>query len=234
VLPKTENAKDDWEIVDILSRRMAARNTVSLNPAGTPEDALAFMLKASGKLSMTQVQAEPHGVDMGPLMPCLPERLRSADKKINCAPPVLMADLARFAAHLAAAAPDGLLLIGRRHIRSNNSWLHNSARLIKGPNRCTIMMHPDDARARNLGEGSTARVTSRVGAVELPVEVTDDMMPGVVSIPHGFGHGRAGVGWTRAAANPGVSCNDLTDETLLDAVSGNAAVNGVTVEVMAV
>jgi anaerobic selenocysteine-containing dehydrogenase len=234
VLPKSENAKDDWEIVDTISRRMAARNNVTLNPPGTPDDALAFMLKASGKLSMEQVLAEPHGVDMGPLMPCLPERLRSADKKINCAPPVLMADLARFATHLAETAPDGLLLIGRRHIRSNNSWLHNSARLIKGPNRCTIMMHPDDARARNLGEGSTARVTSRVGAVELPVEVTDDMMPGVVSIPHGFGHGRSGVGWMRAAANPGVSCNDLTDETLLDVVSGNAAVNGVAVDVMAV
>jgi anaerobic selenocysteine-containing dehydrogenase len=95
------------------------------------------------------------------------------------------------------------------------------------------MMNPNDARARNLGEGSLAKVSSRTGSVELPVEVTDDMMPGVVSIPHGFGHGRSGVGWKTAAKNPGVSANDVTDERLLDAISGNAAVNGVAVEVAA-
>lgn len=234
VLPKSDNSRDDWEIVEALSNRLAKRNDVKLNATAAPEMMLAMGLKASGKLEMQQLLDNPHGVDLGPLMPCLPERLRTTDKKIHCAPELLIGDLARFAETLSAAPQEGLLLIGRRHIRSNNSWLHNSARLIKGPNRCTLMMNPDDARARNLGEGSTARVTSRVGAVELAVEVTDDMMPGVVSIPHGFGHGRAGVGWKLAAANAGVSCNDLTDETLLDVVSGNAAVNGVPVEVRAV
>ncbi len=234
VLPKSENSQDDWEIVEELSNRLAKRNDVTLNASAPPDMMVAMALKASGKLEMQQLLDNPHGIDLGPLMPCLPERLRTADKKIQCAPDVLMGDLARFAETLATAPHDGLLLIGRRHIRSNNSWLHNSARLIKGPNRCTLMMNPGDARARNLGEGSTARVTSRVGEVELSVEVTDDMMPGVVSIPHGFGHGRKGVSWKLAAANAGVSCNDLTDETLLDVVSGNAAVNGVPVEVRAV
>jgi anaerobic selenocysteine-containing dehydrogenase len=234
VLPKSENAKDDWEIVEELSQRLAKINDVKLNPTANPDMMVAMALKASGRIEFQQLLDNPHGLDLGPLQPCLPERLRTTDKKINCAPDIVIGDLSRFAETLKAAPKDGLLLIGRRHIRSNNSWLHNSARLIKGPNRCTLMMNPADARARNLGEGSTARVASRVGAVELSVEVTDDMMPGVVSIPHGFGHGRKGVGWKLAAANAGVSCNDLTDETLLDVISGNAAVNGVPVEVMAV
>ncbi len=234
VLPKSANAKDDWEIVDELSQRIARRNEATLNMSAAPEMMLAMALKASGKIEFSELEKHPHGVDLGPLSPCLPQRLRTEAKKINCAPDILLGDLARFADTLKAAPDTGLLLIGRRHIRSNNTWLHNSARLIKGPNRCTLMMHPEDARARNLGEGSTARVSSRVGAVELAVEVTDDMMPGVVSIPHGFGHGRKGVGWKLAAANAGVSCNDLTDETLLDVISGNAAVNGVPVDVQAI
>jgi anaerobic selenocysteine-containing dehydrogenase len=190
-------------------------------------------MKATGRVSWDDVIAAPHGLDMGPLVQSLPERLRTPDKKINCAPDIIRGDLTRFAEHLKSIKTDSLVLIGRRHIRSNNSWLHNSPRLIKGPARCTLMMNPVDARARNLGEGSLARVSSRVGAVELAVEVTDDMMPGVVSIPHGFGHGRSGVGWKTAAKNPGVSANDLTDERLLDTISGNAAVNGVAVEVAA-
>ncbi len=234
VLPKSANAKDDWEIVDELSQRIARRNEATLNMSAAPEMMLAMALKASGKIEFSELEKHPHGVDLGPLSPCLPQRLRTEAKKINCAPDILLGDLARFADTLKAVPDTGLLLIGRRHIRSNNTWLHNSARLIKGPNRCTLMMHPEDARARNLGEGSTARVSSRVGAVELAVEVTDDMMPGVVSIPHGFGHGRKGVGWKLAAANAGVSCNDLTDETLLDVISGNAAVNGVPVDVQAI
>jgi anaerobic selenocysteine-containing dehydrogenase len=238
VLPKSENARDDWEIVEALSQRLATINEVKLNPTANPDMMVAMALKASGQLEFSDLLENPHGIDLGPLQSCLPDRLRTSDKKINCAPEMLISDLARFAESLSASRKDeaasGLLLIGRRHIRSNNSWLHNSARLIKGPNRCTLMMNPEDARARNLGEGSTARIASRVGTVELPVEVTADMMPGVVSIPHGFGHGRAGVGWKRAAANAGVSCNDLTDEKLTDVISGNAAVNGVPVEVTAI
>jgi anaerobic selenocysteine-containing dehydrogenase len=233
VLPRTADEKEDWEIVDDIARRMAKHNDVKLNSPHTPEQALEKMMALSGRTTWADVLAAPHGLDMGPLVPTLPDRLRTPMKKINCAPDIIRGDLTRFAEHLSAQQPDGLVLIGRRHIRSNNSWLHNSARLIKGPNRCTLMINPIDARARNLGEGSMARVSSRVGEVELPVEVTDDMMPGVVSIPHGFGHGRSGVGWTLAAKNAGVSANDLTDERLLDSVSGNAAVNGVSVIVAA-
>ncbi len=234
VLPRTNGALDDWEIVATLARSIAKANDVALPDAIAPEDMLPAMLAGSGnKVTWAQVLATPSGIDLGEMTPCLPDRLRTADKMINCAPAELMADMARFRTQLTAPQTAGLHLIGRRHIRSNNSWLHNSQRLIKGPARCTLMIHPDDARARNLGEGSLADVESRVGVVTLPVEVTDDMMRGVVSIPHGFGHGRRGVGWKTAAANAGVSCNDLTDEKRLDPVSGNAAVNGVPVEVRA-
>jgi anaerobic selenocysteine-containing dehydrogenase len=126
-----------------------------------------------------------------------------------------------------------LKLIGRRHVRSNNSWLHNSPRLVKGKERCTLMIHPADARARNLGDGSLAEVISRTGTVRLRVEVTDDMMPGTVSIPHGWGHGLDGVAMQTAQAHAGVSLNDLTDEAAIDPLSGNAALSGVPVEVRA-
>jgi anaerobic selenocysteine-containing dehydrogenase len=235
ILPREEDSLDDWEIVTKLAKAIAALNGVSLRDIVPPDDMLPAMLSASGgKVTWHEVTAAPHGIDLGAMASCLPERLRTADKLINCAPPEVVSDMARLRAQLSMPKHDGLHLIGRRHIRSNNSWLHNSQRLVKGPPRCTFMIHPDDARARNLGEGSMAQVRSRVGAVTLPVEVTDDMMRGVVSIPHGFGHGRNGVGWAIAAAHAGVSCNDLTDETLLDPISGNAAVNGVPVDVSAV
>ncbi len=234
VLPRTPGTLDDWEIVAKLASSIATVNEVVLPDVVAPEDILPAMLMGSGgKVAWEQLLAAPHGIDLGPMTPCLPDRLRTSDKRINCAPAELVADVARLRAQLTAPLTDGLRLIGRRHIRSNNSWLHNSQRLIKGPARCTLMMHPDDARARNLGDGSMAQIASRVGAVTLAVEVTDDMIPGVVSIPHGFGHGRSGVGWRTAAAHAGASCNDLTDELLLDAVSGNAAVNGVPVDVRA-
>lgn len=234
VLPRANDSLDDWEIVTKLAQAVAALTNVGLRDIVPPEDMLPAMLEASGgNVTWNAILAAPHGIDLGVMTPCLPDRLRTADKHINCAPPEILGDMARLRAQLAAPKHGGLHLIGRRHVRSNNSWLHNSQRLVKGPPRCTLMIHPDDARARNLGEGSLAQVTSRVGAVTLPVEVTDDMMPGVVSIPHGFGHGREGVGWRIAAAHAGVSCNDLTDEMLIDPISGNAAVNGVPVDVSA-
>jgi anaerobic selenocysteine-containing dehydrogenase len=141
----------------------------------------------------------------------------------------MLADLERLRA---SASEDGRLkLIGRRHLRSNNSWMHNSLRLVKGPPRCTMMINPEDARARNLGEGSLAEVTSRVGSIRVPVEVTDDIMPGVVSIPHGWGHDLPGIALSVAGAHAGVSINDLTDEAELDPLSGTAVLNGIPVEV---
>ena len=126
-----------------------------------------------------------------------------------------------------------ILLIGRRHVRSNNSWLHNSHRLVKGKSRCTLMLHPQTAAQHGIADGQDVRVTSRVGSVVIAAEVTDELMPGVVSIPHGFGHGRKGVKQKIAQAHAGVSVNDLTDETLIDQLSGNAAVNGVPVQLEA-
>ncbi|MGO2625158.1 molybdopterin dinucleotide binding domain-containing protein, partial [Psychrobacter sp. AOP29-E1-4] len=128
---------------------------------------------------------------------------------------------------------DEILLIGRRHVRSNNSWLHNSHRLVKGKSRCTLMLHPKTAEQHGIINGQNVRVTSRVGSIVIAAEVTDELMAGVVSIPHGFGHGRKGVKQQIAQAHAGVSVNDLTDDTLIDQLSGNAAVNGVPVQLEA-
>jgi anaerobic selenocysteine-containing dehydrogenase len=130
-------------------------------------------------------------------------------------------------------APPELQLINRRHLRDNNSWLHNVPRLVSGANRCTLLMHPDDAAARGLTSGGEVRVRSRVGEVVVPLEVTDQVMRGVVSLPHGYGHGREGVRLTVATAHAGQSVNDLSDELAVDAVSGNAAFNGLPVTVCA-
>ena len=125
-------------------------------------------------------------------------------------------------------------MIGRRHIRSNNSWLHNSERLVKGDPRCTLLVHPDDAAARGLADGSLATLTSAAGSIDVPVEVSDSVMPGVVCLPHGFGHHRDGIRMSVAAAHAGESANDVTDEHFVDALTGNAALNGVPVTVSAV
>jgi anaerobic selenocysteine-containing dehydrogenase len=125
-------------------------------------------------------------------------------------------------------------LIGRRHVRSNNSWLHNSKRLVKGKNRCTVMIHPYDASALKIDNAQTVKVESRVGHVELPAEITEEVMQGVVSIPHGFGHNKKGTGWKIAEAHAGVSVNDLSDEMQIDELSGNAVLNGVPVSIQAI
>jgi anaerobic selenocysteine-containing dehydrogenase len=122
-------------------------------------------------------------------------------------------------------------MIGRRDLRSNNSWMHNSERLVKGPARCTLLIHPDDAAARGLADGARAKVASPRGAIELPVETTDSMMPGVVSVPHGWGHGRPGVKLGVAARVPGVSINDVIDPARIDELSGTSALTGQPVEV---
>ena len=187
-----------------------------------------------GVLSLRRLRREPHGVDLGPLRPRLPGRLGTRDGLVHLAPPEYLADLPRLRGRLGGEPGAGLVLIGRRHLRSNNSWLHNSARLVKGRPLCTLLMHPADAAARGLADGAPAVLSSRIGSVEVPVEVTDAIMPGVVSLPHGWGHGRAGTRLSVAGAHPGVSVNDVTDERFVDVLTGNAAVSGVPVEVFAV
>ena len=188
---------------------------------------------------MQTLRDNPHGIDLGPLRSQLPERLTTANARIDIATAPFLTDLARAQQMLETLSlpasttetSDHLTLISRRHLRDNNSWLHNAYRLVKGPNRCTLQINPADALRFGVQNGQSVWVQSRVGRVELPAEVTNDMMPGVVSMPHGYGHNRPGISLDIAQAHAGVSINDLTDETLLDALTGNAALNGVVVTI---
>ena len=172
-------------------------------------------------------------LDLGPLVPRFPARLQTRDRRVQLTPSLYVADLARLEA-ACAVAPAPLVMIGRRHLRSNNSWLHNSERLVKGPPRCTLLIHPDDAAQRGLAHGATARVATSVGAIEVPVEISDEMMPGVVSVPHGWGHGRRGVKLSVATSVPGASVNDIIDPARIDALTGTSALTGQPVEVFPV
>jgi anaerobic selenocysteine-containing dehydrogenase len=186
-------------------------------------------------LSLSALKKAPHGVDLGPLKPCLPGRLRNRERRVHLAPAPLVEDVKRlreaFPEGSVPAADGELLLIGRRTLRDNNSWMHNVPMLMKGKPRCTLMMHPEDAKGLGLAEGDEAVVTSRVGQVSVPVSVTDEVMRGVVSLPHGYGHGRGGVRQSVAAAHAGASLNDLTDDQRVDLLCGNAAFSGVPVRV---
>jgi anaerobic selenocysteine-containing dehydrogenase len=214
-----------------------------LGPEGLLDLGLRFGTYGAGwkwwkdGLSLRRLKESAHGIDLGPLTPCLPDRLRTPGQRIDLAPAAFLADLPRLRARFfpeVAVVPGGdptLVLIGRRHLRSNNSWMHNSERLVRGKPRCTLLMHPADATRRGLADGATARLTSRAGSVDVPVELSDELMEGVVSLPHGWGHARAGVQLRTATRHPGVSANDVTDHLAVDALSGNAALNGVPVTV---
>ncbi|MEB0123848.1 molybdopterin oxidoreductase family protein [Pseudomonas sp. CCI1.2] len=239
ILEKPEGALHDWEIFVGLAQAFAARAERELKPTIPPSQMIDRGLRAGlygdtseHRLSLDALRDHPHGLDLGPLKPNLALRLKTANQRIQAAPQVILADLARFAAVEAPQAGE-LLLIGRRHVRSNNSWMHNYHRLVKGKPRHQLLMHPDDLISRGLIDGQWVRVSSRVGAVEVQVLGSAEMMPGVVSLPHGWGHARPGVQMVIAGNQPGVSANDLTDERQLDTLSGNAALNGVPVQVAA-
>lgn len=198
----------------------------------TPRQQVDLLLRASrGGLSVSKLAANPGGVDLGPLESQLPGRLQTGDQRINLAAPVALTDLDRLRARIPDDSTDQLLLVGRRHQRDNNSWLHNTERLTRGRPRHHLLMHPADLADRGLTDGEPVRVTSATGSVVVEASATDDMMPGVVSLPHGYGHNRPGVRLAGARALPGVSINDLTDPSRIDAASGNAALNGVPVTV---
>ncbi len=231
VFEKPAEALHDWEIFNELGRRFAEKTQRDSRPTPAPRDLVDRALQSGPYgISLAELDAHPSGMDLGPLKPQLPERLFTAGKTIQCDTPEPMADIARLAEAM-RMEDSALLLIGRRHVRSNNSWMHNYRRLVKGKSRCTLMMHPRDMQARNIEDGAVVTVRSRAGAVDIPVESTEDIMPGVVSMPHGFGHDRPGVRMHVAQSHAGVSCNDVTDEEVLDHLSGNAAVNGVAVDV---
>jgi anaerobic selenocysteine-containing dehydrogenase len=179
------------------------------------------------RLSVRKLEQHPHGIDLGPLEPRLPGVLATRDHRVQLAPPRLVADVPRLRASLDVVHdPDALVLVGRRHLRSNNSWMHNSQRLVKGRPACTLLMHPRDAAARGLTDGAHVRLRSRVGTVRVVLEVSDEMAPGVVSLPHGWGHGRDGVELRVARGHDQASINDVTDEARVDTLSGNAAFSG--------
>ncbi len=241
VFEPDDDQRHDWEIFGALTERISARlgtplgEEASRSAAASPADLVELLLATGDRTTMADLREHPEGVDLGPLRPTMPARLQTPDHRIDLAPTLITDDLPRLRATLDAAAPDPseLLLIGRRHQRDNNSWMHNASRLTKGRPRHHLLMHPDDLADRGLEDGAVVAVRSRVGRVEVEVSSTDDLMRGVVSLPHGYGHRVEGTRLTHASTVPGVSINDLTDPALLD-VSGNAALSGVPVTVSAI
>ena len=196
-----------------------------------PERLLDILLRTGPyALTLDDLREAPHGIDLGPLKPRIPEVLRTPSGKIELAPRDIADDVPRLRSALERRGNGGLVLIGRRQLRSNNSWMHNLEPLVRGKEACTAHVHPDDASRLGVSDGARARVSSRVGAIEIEVQVTDDVMPGVVSIPHGWGHDLDGVRMSVAATHAGVNSNTLADETLIDPLSGNAVLNGIPIE----
>ena len=251
VLPKDPGGRDDWEIARDLGlaylkargttvRQRLSRAAVTLEARlrTSPTRQLDLLLRTGGAgLSVRKLRdAGPGGLDLGPLRPRLPERLRTRDRRIDLATPLVLDALAGlFEAMDSAPSPaeDALLLVGRRHQRDNNSWLHNAEVLTRGRPRHALHIHPDDLAVRGVRDGERVRVRSDSGEVEVEVSATEDVMRGVVSLPHGYGHRREGVRLRRATALPGASANDLTDPAVVEGLSGNAVLNGVPVTVQA-
>ncbi|MAT96537.1 MAG: dehydrogenase [Anaerolineaceae bacterium] len=259
LLPPAKNARHDWQIFQELRRRMTGQPLPTRHSPQGKLDFFARMqpdqivdlalrygpygahgfnqkkLRQQGKqgLKLPSLKRQPHGVDLGPLQPILMQRICTPNQRIQLAPELILADLDRVRQTWLNSSANGqtLTLIGRRQLRSNNSWMHNSPRLVRGKDRCTLLMHPDDARAHNLTDGALVKICSRTGEIQLPLAITDDVMPGVVSIPHGWGHDRAGVMLATAVQHPGASINDLTDDQQIDQLTGNAAFCGVSVRV---
>ena len=249
---KPKGAKEDWEILHALHEKIqqrrgqnSVRDRLTRQVEGyiTPERFLAgYLLTLSpyravkGEMeptvTMDKLKKSPHGIDLGPLQSKLPQQLFTKDKSINLAPDCMLDDVARL--NEQQQVSDQMTLIGRRHIRSNNSWMHNAPKLKKGKSLCTMLIHPDSAKELKLEDGALAKVQSIVGEVEIAAEVCDSIMPGVISIPHGYGHHRADIQLNEAQKKPGVSLNDLTNEQSIDDLTGNAVLNGTPVSVSAV
>lgn len=231
------------KLISLLKRNDALNALIEIGPYGKSS------FPVNGGLSIKTLKRSPHGIDIGPLKTCLPDRLNTQNKKINLDPTIYLKDINKIAAKLdvpgkiarhsvASRTKKGnsfdMLLIGRRHIRSNNSWLHNSHRLVKGKNRCTLLMNEKDAAKKKLIDGNQVEVSSKIGSVVIELEVCNSIKPGVVSIPHGWGHHREGAKLSIASKFSGVSVNDITDENLVESLTGVAILNGVPVKVASV
>lgn len=244
-------ALHDWQIYSELARRYARRAWAleksrawarvkglagrSIMARLSPQRLLAIGLKRSkAPVTMGQLLANPQGIDLGPLKPSLVADLSRKKKTVQVLPAPIQRELHRLVPTFSTTTDaEQLKLIGRRDVRSNNSWMHNSERLVSGKNRCVLWMHPQDANQRGLHDGQTVTVQSRVGQIVVPLHVTEHIRSGVVSLPHGWGHDRPGIQLDVAQAHAGASINDLTDDRAIDALSGNAAFSAVPVEVKA-
>ncbi len=250
VVESPEGSYEDWEVLLELWSRIGQNGSVwnrskkflmkqSLKAMGT--DRLLDMGLRTGPyrqtgLTLKKLKQNPDGIDLGPLQPSLPGRLFTKDKKIDMTPAPLLQAWKEFRAakvwsEKVPEVKSDLLLIGRRNLKSNNSWMHNLPSLARSKNQCYVLMHKSDAEARNIEDGSEVRLSTHIGSIELPVMLTDRIMPGVVSVPHGWGHHRDKTRMTIAQKSPGVSLNDIMDDRQVDAFSGNAILNGQRVQV---
>jgi anaerobic selenocysteine-containing dehydrogenase len=228
---KADDERADWEIFNGLGSAYAQAAGKPFVALPEPAVVIGEGLRRGGSgLTFDDLAASPHGVDLGPLRPNLLGRIQTPSGAIECAPALLLDEVARLAAHVREALlANTLQLIGRREIRSNNSWMHNAPRLVKGKPRHHLLVNPDDLRTRGFDDGATVQLRSRTGSIRVEARASESMMPGVVCLPHGFGHQREGMRLSRATAVAGASYNDLTDPLALDHASGNAALNGLPV-----
>ncbi|MFZ2290280.1 MAG: molybdopterin oxidoreductase family protein [Halopseudomonas yangmingensis] len=253
VFEAPEGTRCDWDIVQGLAQRIEAlKNPDAAPPRAlpTPEQILDHGLKTGpyGKgfseynqgepirhdepLSVEVLKRYPHGLDLGPMQPSFPGYLFTPGQRLRLTPPELVEDLQRAMAELRSEPDADLMLISRRDLRTNNSWMHNSQRLVKGTDRCALLINPQDAGRLGLDNGKAARIQSRAGELRVSLQVTEDVMPGVVCLPHGWGHDREGVSLRVAQSNPGISINDITDDKVVDPLSGNAVFNGIPVQLL--
>lgn len=234
------DSKQDWQIFKALKKRIRSEKSLTkrwFENWSTPKRLLNLALLSGpyglfkGGLNLRKLRNKKHGIDLGALQSSVPKRLFTKDKKIDLVPYYFKKGIEELLKQNEESSAGGLRLIGRRHLRSNNSWMHNTERLVKGGERCTLLMHPDDAKERGLENALSVKVASRVGEVQAALEISDEIMRGVVSLPHGWGHNRKGIKMKTAQEHAGVSVNDLTDELFIDQLSGNAALSGVEVKV---
>jgi len=245
LFPKPAGAKHNWEIMLDLLYHLEKHSGAASFALGwlkrkalywlRPDRQLNLLLKLGPhKLSLKKLKMHPHGIDLGPLEPRLDKIISTKDRKINLVPEKLVADLARLEERIeqwSSPNKDEFLLVSRRSLRSNNSWMHNSPRLVKGKQDCTLIMNKGDAGRLGLINGQLARVSTQIGEIKVPVEITDDIMPGVVSMPFGWGHNQEGVKLRVAKEHAGVNVNEVTDEKLYDVFSGISILDGIPVKV---
>lgn len=235
---KEDDQRNDWQILNEISARMSDAKIDSNKSSITPEMILDMELKngpyGEQGMSLQTLIDNPHDVDIGPLMPCLDDRIKTAAGKVDLAPQLYLDDLPRLNAVISQPARNEKYpfdLIGRRLVKSHNTWTQNSDRLVKGKNPCTLEVHPKDAQDLGLTKGQKVKLSSAVGAIEIEVTITDDIQQGVLSMPQGWGHNQTGTKMSVAATQPGVSINDLTDANRIDLLTGNAALNGTPVAI---